>query len=453
MKSRALSLLLLAAVVPASAQLRVSIESAPAFRLAAPLGRLPDGIIGSGTSSPYGSVAAVPLSAAPALAALPAAAAPLAAAAPAPAVLAAAPAPLPARAGIVAAPALSVSEAPSTPLDSVRKLGERLAAAPAASAPALSSAFDGAGAAAASDGVPFAGAPAAPLSPEAFAARAESLFTGGRLAPGQRAAVAWRDAVRPAGVLPTDEELHERMARSPLTNPEREKTVVDLFKLAGANPADIVLQDAGRGRHNIMVVKKGRTDRVIVIGGHHDKVSEGAGTIDNWTGATLVTNLYQALHDQETDATIVFIAFAREEEGLLGSQAYLDSLTPAAKSKIDAMVNLDTLGVDGTFSWKNNSTRAMLDRVKKVAAESHRDLTEAYLDGGDADSSSFRQAGIPAITIFGASQDVIFDIIHTERDTMAAFNLAHYKNAYLLTLDFLKSLDREKLGPVGRGKV
>jgi hypothetical protein len=432
MKSRALFLLVLAVAVSASAQMRVSVEAAPAFRVSASLAA--PGMIGSPSALAL---------AAPSLSVLPAASVSLSAA---PAVLA--PSAIPA----ALAPALRAHAAASlpSPLNAARNIGAKLTAAPADSAPALSAAFDGRLAAAS---LPVDPRPSAPLAPEDFAAHAEDLFTGGRLQPGQRAAVAWRDGVRPTGVLPTDEELRERMARSPLTNPEREAAVQELFKLAGAKPADIVIQDIGRGKHNIMVVKKGRTDRVVVIGGHHDKVSEGAGTIDNWTGATLVTNLYQALHDQDTDATIVFIAFGREEEGLLGSQAYLDSLTPEQKGKIDAMVNLDTLGVNGTFSWKNNSTRALLDRVKKVAAENRRDLTEAHLDGGDADSSSFRQAGIPAITIYGASEDVIFDIIHSERDTMAAFVMAHYKNAYLLTLDFLKSLDREKLGPVGRGKV
>lgn len=303
-------------------------------------------------------------------------------------------------------------------------------------------------------GVPSGLAPAdAPLTPQDFARRAEELFTAGRLAPGQRAQVVWRDVPRPQGVLPTDQELYDRMARSPLTNAEREKVTIELFKLGGAKPEEIVVQDIGRGQNNIMVVKKGRTDRVIVLGGHHDKVREGAGTIDNWTGATLVTNLHQALRGQDTDATIVFISFGREEDGLIGSERYLETLSRDQAGKIDAMVNLDTLAVDGTFSWKNNSTRALLDRVKAVAAASKRDLAEAYLSGGDADSSTFRHAGIPAITIFGASQDVIFDIIHSERDTMAAFNLDHYRNAFLLTLELLKSLDREKLGPVGRGRV
>lgn len=419
MKSRALALLVLAAVVPASAQLRVAPEilSAPAPRVSAPL---------SAAALSVSPLAPAP-SAAPALLA-----APLAASLP--------------MAAPAAAPALRVAPAASapTPLNAAKALGARLAAAPANAAPALNAAFDGVLAA---PSIPVDVPAPAPNTPEAFALRARELFENAKLAEARRAGGARTDAVA------TDDEMRGRMERLPATNPEREKYMVELFKLAGAKPEDIVLQDAGRGRRNIMVVKKGRTDRVVVVGGHHDKVSEGAGSIDNGTGSTMVANLYQALRDQDTDATIVFIAFAREEEGLLGSQAYLDSLSDAQKAKIDAMVNLDTLAVDGTFSWKNNSTRALLDRVKKVAADSHHDVKEAYLDGGDADSSSFRQAGVPAITIYGASQDVIFDIIHSGRDTMGAFDLGHYRNAYLLTLELLKSLDKNKLGPVGQGKV
>lgn len=423
MKSRALSFLIVVAALPASAQLRVALEipSAPAARVVAPLA--------------MSVFSGAPAALAPSLtAALPAASLPLAAA----------PAALPPAAVPAAAPALPARSAASlpSPRESVKALGARLAAAPADAARALAAAFDGRLSAAS---VPVDLPAAAPRTPEDFATRARRLFEDLRFDEARRDGGNRTDAVA------TDDELRGRMERLPTTNPEREKYMADLFTLAGAKPEDIILQDAGRGRHNIMVVKKGKTDRVIVVGGHHDKVREGAGSIDNGTGSTMVANLYQALRDQETDATIVFIAFAREEEGLIGSSAYLDSLSAAQKAKIDAMVNLDTLAVDGTFSWKNNSTRALLDRVKAVSAATHHEVKEAYLDGGDADSSSFRQEGIPAITIYGASQDVIFDIIHSERDTMAAFDLAHYKNAYLLTLELLKSLDREKLGPVARG--
>ena len=432
MNRRVLSVLFLAAALPASAQMRVSLEA-----LAAPAVRLGVAPVLPGLGSTIGGIPLLSASAlTPALVAYPAAPSAFAASP-----LAAAPALVPRAAASANVPSSAAPEIKSL----AAKLAELPANAAATIAPlsALTAAFDG-----------RLAAPSLPvdsvepkLTPEQFALEGRRRFEEAKRAESSR-----RSGVAPEEVA-TDGELRGRLDNLPGTNPEREKYIVDLFKLAGAKPEEIVLQDIGRGKHNIMVVKKGKTDRVIVVGGHHDKVAEGMGAIDNGTGSTMVANLYQALHDQETDATIVFIAFGREEEGLLGSAAYLRSLSDEQKSKIDAMVNLDTLGVNGTFSWQNNSTRALLDRVREVANAKHRDLTEAHLDGGDADSSSFRQAGIPAITIYGASEDVIFDIIHTDRDTMAAFDLAHYKNSYLLVLDLIKSLDEKKLGPVASGRV
>jgi hypothetical protein len=439
MKSRALALLVLAAALPASAQMRITIEapSAPSARL----GALP--ILPGFSGAPGAMPLFAPSALTPALAALPMSAPSAIAPAALPVAFAAAPAPV-AAASALAAHAAASTHAPSDAKPAIQTLAAKLAEFPASAAAALTAAFDGRIAA---PSVPVDAAPAAPLTADQFALEARRRFEVVKRAESSR-----RTGLQPEEV-PSDDDLRGRLDRLPGTNPEREKYIIELFKLAGAKAEDIVLQDIGHGKHNIMVVKKGKTDRVIVVGGHHDKVAEGMGAIDNGTGSTMVDNLYQALHDQPTDATIVFIAFGREEEGLLGSEAYLRSLTDDQKEKIDAMVNLDTLGVNGTFSWRNNSTRALLDRVRDVASANHRDLTEAHLDGGDADSSGFRQAGIPAITIYGASEDVIFDIIHTERDTMAAFDLGHYKNSYLLVLDLVKSLDGKKLGPVPSGKV
>ncbi len=339
-----------------------------------------------------------------------------------------------------------ISAAPSTPvaLNAAKSLTGTLSAAASegrSQAPALNAAFDGLKSApSVSDDIPS-------MSPsDSFVLEAQRRFRALRSSEG-------RDGSRPEGAIPSDDDLQGRMDRLPSTNPERMKFIVDLFKLGGATDADIKLQDAGKGRNNVIVTIKGKTDRVIVVGGHYDKVSEGLGKIDNGTGSTMVANLYQALHGTQPDATIVFIAFAREEEGLYGSQAYVKSLDKAARSKIDAMINLDTLAVDGTFSWKNNSTRALLDRFAQVSRDSGHALKEDYLNGGDADSSTFRDAGIPALTVYGASQSVIFDIIHSENDNMSSFNLQHYKNAYLLVLEAIKSLDRTPLGPVGRRDI
>jgi len=296
-----------------------------------------------------------------------------------------------------------------------------------------------------------------PTPVEEFALRAERLLFPG-LAPGQHGAVVYGPPAPQTEGVPTEQEMQRKMAISPVTNLEREKVVLQLLQEAGAryDPArakvtrpdfsrdgEIQVQEAGqRGKHNIFVVKKGKkADKKIFVTAHMDKVSEGRGTIDNWTGTTEVINLYMAQKDIDADATYVFILFAREEEGLIGSQFFLDSM-PKADRKNTSVINLDTLAVNGTFSWENNSTRSLLDLTREVADAEKLDLTEATLNGGDADSSTFRRVGMPAMTLFGASEDVIFDIIHSAKDNMASFSLPHYKNAYLLTLALLKALDR-----------
>lgn len=295
-------------------------------------------------------------------------------------------------------------------------------------------------------------------SADSFIERATALYHP-TLQPGQKpaVAVALAPGVRPEGA-PSDDELHRRMGLSPLTNPEREQALTTLFQEGGAGKAKVVdspargpakldlfdtviRQDAGKGRHNLYVVKKGRSDKIIVVGGHHDKVREGHGTIDNWTGATMVANLYQALKDVDTEATYVFIGFAREEEGLLGSKHFVASLPQEVRKRVIGMVNLDTLAIDGNYTITNISTKAMVEWFRRVAKAVKIALGEYAIWGGDSDSTSFKRGGMEAISIAGASENVIFDIIHSDKDTMAAFSLPHYKSAFLLTLATLADMD------------
>ena len=307
-----------------------------------------------------------------------------------------------------------------------------------------------------------------------FAKKGAQAFYEGTLADGEYGAVVeLPPSIRPLGVLPEPGEMRRRMELPTLTNPQREEKGIELYQLAGAG-AEIVdvkegqplsldrghvilRQDAGRNRHNLIVVKPGRkNDKIIVVGAHHDKVARGEGKIDNWGGATLMANLYQAMKDVDTDATYVFVMFAREEEGLLGSEAFVKSLSPQQRAKVKAMLNVDSVGVDGTFTWKNGGgwwgknqssewLLALVDRVAKAARLDHK---AAELNGGDADSSSFKN-WTHATTMYGASQEVIFDIIHSDNDNMTHFNLDHYVNTAKLAFEVLKELDRVDPPPMG----
>lgn len=250
-----------------------------------------------------------------------------------------------------------------------------------------------------------------------------------------------------APALVAEPELLKELKAAPRENPARERGLRALYEQAGAGPQSIALQavpivgDPGPVLHNVIVTKPGQTDAVIVVGGHLDKVPPGDGVIDDWSGACLATNLYQALRPLPTRHTFVFIGFAHEERGLLGSRAYVASLSPEARAKITAMVNLECLGVDGPFLWTNGSTVWLEVLAHRVAEADGLPLRDHALEGVVADSIPFKQAGIPTITFDGLPA-ARFGLIHSEHDTYANIRPACYVHAYRVVAAFLLALDR-----------
>jgi hypothetical protein len=256
------------------------------------------------------------------------------------------------------------------------------------------------------------------------------------------------DDPAPAPAEVADDELLSELKSAPGENEAREKKLRDLYVQAGADDDAIGLQEVSSGDpavpalHNVVVTKKGQTDAVIVVGGHLDKVKAGLGVIDDWSGACLASNLYQTLRNLETRHTFVFVGFAYEERGLLGSKAFVAGLAPGQKGRIRAMVNLECLGVDGPFLWTNGSTDRLEALAHKVADAHKLTLKDHVLLGVGADSIPFEKAGIPVITFDGLPRDK-FRLIHSPADTYDNIQPARYLDAYRIVARFLLALDRE----------
>ncbi|MCS6859545.1 MAG: M28 family metallopeptidase [Abditibacteriales bacterium] len=248
-----------------------------------------------------------------------------------------------------------------------------------------------------------------------------------------------------------EQELLDELQAAPQDNVEREKKLRELYLQAGAQPEDITLQGVKTNNphdpvlHNVIVTEKGETDAVIIVGGHLDKVSVGQGVIDNWSGATLAANLYQTLKPLKMKHTFVFIGFAYEERGLLGSRAYVASLSAEQKKRVKAMVNLECLGVDDPFIWTNGSTDSLEVIAHRVARENNLPLRDHVLNGVGTDSIPFEQAGIPNITFDGLAQEN-FRFIHSALDNFSNIKPPAYQNAYRLVTQFLMALDKSETG-------
>lgn len=193
---------------------------------------------------------------------------------------------------------------------------------------------------------------------------------------------------------------------------------------------------------NLICVLPGQTDRVILVGAHFDHVSAGDGVVDNWSGASLLPSLLWSVRQAPRQHTYVFVGFTEEEKGLVGSNFYARHLTPEERSKIEAMVNMDTLGLGPTEIWVSHADKTLVVALEAVAQALNVPLRGMNVDQvGESDSESFARYKIPRITIHSVTQDT-WPILHSSRDRLDAIKADEYYDTYKLVAGYLTFLDQ-----------
>ena len=153
-----------------------------------------------------------------------------------------------------------------------------------------------------------------------------------------------------------------------------------------------------------------------VLGAHYDHLGRGwpdvhkgeegklhPGADDNASGVAVLIELAKALvSGEKPQRTIVFVAFAGEEAGLLGSQQYVAE-PPFPTEKTIGMINLDTVG------------RLFGRKVSILAAGSASEWPFIFMGAGfvtgiegrmipdaleSSDQRSFLEKGVPAVQVF-----------------------------------------------------
>ncbi len=241
-------------------------------------------------------------------------------------------------------------------------------------------------------------------------------------------------------LISTELDFKRDMQLVPCKDANRLKAVVDLFRSAGAGDAEINI-DNNKGAKNLVVTKAGRTNEIIVVGAHYDKVDRGCGAIDNWSGIVTLVHLYSTIRNVETEKSFRFIAFDKEESGLVGSGVFVSGIPKPERILYCSMVNLDSFGFAIPQVLVNVSNSKMTDAAKALWAEMKVDLPTASLAGAaDADSTSFNKVGIPAITFHGLDNRWQ-QFIHSTQDNPGNVNVKSVFYGYRLVLPFLAKID------------
>jgi len=246
------------------------------------------------------------------------------------------------------------------------------------------------------------------------------------------------------------EVVEARLGKYAGSNKQREITLKQMFSEAGCDEQHLSEQPVkGSSQPNVICLLPGTSDKVIIVGAHFDYVSAGNGVVDNWSGASLLPSLYEAIKIEPRKHSYIFIGFTDEEVGEVGSAFYVHQMTKAQVAATDAMVNMDTLGLAPTEVWASHSDPRLNQAIAGIAKALKVPVTGVDVDQvGSTDSEQFAQRKIPSITIHSLSQES-WDarILHTSKDKLSAMNLDHYYETYRLVAAYVAFLDQFSNAP------
>lgn len=191
---------------------------------------------------------------------------------------------------------------------------------------------------------------------------------------------------------------------------------------------------------------KGLLKKTIVFSAHYDHLGGmGSSTYfpggnDNASGTSMLLVLADYFKQNPVDYNLVFIAFAGEEAGLIGSKYYVEH--PLFKLKrIKFLLNLDIMGSgeDGVTVVNGSVFKTQFDQLLKINEEQHL-LKEIKIRGKAANSDHywFTENNVPAFFIYTMGENKHY---HDVLDTYEALSFNEYIDLVTLISTFVKTMD------------
>ncbi|QOY90394.1 M28 family metallopeptidase [Paludibaculum fermentans] len=238
--------------------------------------------------------------------------------------------------------------------------------------------------------------------------------------------------------------LQERLRLAHPKNPERYQRLKTLFSQSGCAGDSLREQKVGGSKEpNLICGLPGSGDRPrkIIVGAHFDAVG-GDGIIDNWSGAVLLPSLYEFAGRAKPRHDFEFIGFAAEEKGLYGSKTYVKSIPKDERSRIAAVIIIDSIGLTSTKCWVNGSTKELVQDAFKVAQALKLDFRGVNVEGvGTTDSQPFKDNHIPVLCLHSVTQET-WNVINGSRDVWSAVSWKDYYDTHRLISALIRYLDQ-----------
>jgi hypothetical protein len=189
----------------------------------------------------------------------------------------------------------------------------------------------------------------------------------------------------------------------------------------------------GNTYYNVVGTKPGTAypDQEYIIGAHFDSV-DNPGADDNASGVALVLEAARILCQYDSDYTIRFIAFDREEQYMIGSQAYVQA---HLADDIQGMISTDMVAYNSGTNSADINGRTASNSLKYALGDAVTEYGDglSYAIGGQADYSDhapFEWAGFQACILI---EDWGNPYYHTPNDTVDLAGYIDYAFAIRMT--------------------
>ncbi len=154
----------------------------------------------------------------------------------------------------------------------------------------------------------------------------------------------------------------------------------------------------------------GKNSDLLIVGGHHDTVYHGPGAVDDTSGTASVLEIATMFSEYiaengDPDRTIRFCTWGGEEEGLWGSNAYVEEMNQDLAANLRLYVNLDMNHVDIDRGERGNSVTLFTNHpddynhIKALAEEykaANPEMAEKYtINLGLYDGEKGESNGMP----------------------------------------------------------
>jgi hypothetical protein len=184
-----------------------------------------------------------------------------------------------------------------------------------------------------------------------------------------------------------------------------------------------------------------KNKRTVVFSAHYDHLGKMGnayfpGGNDNASGVAMLLSLAQSLRGKNTNTRYVFIAFAGEEVGLLGSHYYIQHPSFPLK-EIDFLLNLDIMGSgeEGITVVNGTVFKKWFDKLSKINNQKHYlPLIKIRGKAANSDHYWFSENGVKSFFIYTMGPNKNYHDIY---DTYNALSFAAFDSIKKLILDFV----------------